>query len=279
MRLAPLTLPAPAAVHPEPSREPRPLGCDEEGDGGSKQNDTDDTHAPKDIAAGACETGGMARSLLGVLLVTIALSAAGCGGGRHKSHEPAQTTVVRVFRLRHGLLHAELARAPGARATPAAAAAALGIEAQTTVQDGTARVEAEKLPPGRVAELVYTLTQFPSVRRVDVAGRSGLDREDVAAFVPVILIESPADGARVPATFRVQGTASVFEATLVVELRRAGATLDHRTVTASEGAPERGSFSTRLRAPSGGPATVVAFAPSAADGSPQHVQTVPLSVG
>jgi hypothetical protein len=54
--------------------------------------------------------------------------------------------------------------------------------------------------------------------------------------------------------------------------------LERQIVTASEGAPGRGSFRTTLHAPSSGAATVVAFAPSAADGSPQHEQTVPVVV-
>jgi len=98
------------------------------------------------------------------------------------------------------------------------------------------------------------------------------------APVPPIVVESPAEHAVVSPTFVVRGTASVFEATLVVELRRGGAVLERQTVTASEGAPGRGSFRTTVHAPSSGAATVVAFSPSAADGSPQHMQTVPVVV-
>jgi hypothetical protein len=116
------------------------------------------------------------------------------------------------------------------------------------------------------------------VQRVDVGGRSGLTRADVVAFVPVILIEQPTAGSSVPPTFTVSGTASVFEATLVVELRRNGAVLSKQTVTASEGAPARGTFSVTVRAPSPGPATVVAYAPSAEDGTPQHEQQVAVTV-
>ncbi|HST18832.1 MAG TPA: Gmad2 immunoglobulin-like domain-containing protein [Gaiellaceae bacterium] len=98
------------------------------------------------------------------------------------------------------------------------------------------------------------------------------------AEITPIVVESPAEHAVVPHTFVVRGTASVFEATLVVELRRGGAVLERQTVTASEGAPGRGSFKATVHAPSSGDATVVAFAPSAADGSPQHEQTVPVVV-
>ena len=168
---------------------------------------------------------------------------------------------------------------PAERSTPAAALGALGLDVPVNVVDGTARVSLGSLAPERVAEVVYTLTRLPSVQRVDIAGRRGLDRADVAAFAPPILIESPADGERVPASFTVAGTASVFEATLVVELQRGDRLVARRIVTASSGAPSRGAFSTTLSAGAPGPATVVAFAPSAADGSPQHVQRVPVTVG
>ena len=167
---------------------------------------------------------------------------------------------------------------PAARSTPAAALGALGLDVPVNVVDGTARVAVDKLAPERIAEVVYTLTRLPTVRRVDVAGRRALRRADVVAYVPPILIESPADGQLVPATFAVSGTASVFEATLVIELRRGVVLVERRTVTATAGAPSRGAFSTTLRARSPGPATVVAFAPNAADGTPQHVQSVPVTV-
>ena len=56
------------------------------------------------------------------------------------------------------------------------------------------------------------------------------------------LIESPGAGATVPATFHVTGTASVFEGTLVIDLVAAGKTVLHQSVTASNGAPDRGTF-------------------------------------
>jgi hypothetical protein len=69
----------------------------------------------------------------------------------------------------------------------------------------------------------------------------------------------------------------VFEATLVVQLLRDGKILAKRNVTASEGAPGRGTFETTLQA-TPGEATVSAFAPSAADGSPQHRVDVAVTV-
>jgi hypothetical protein len=129
----------------------------------------------------------------------------------------------------------------------------------------------------QTAEIVCTLTVFPTVQRVDVAGRTGLTCGDFDAFLPVIFIRSPAAGEQVAPAFAVTGTASVFEATFVVELLQDGRVVEKRTVTASEGAPGRGTFTTTLHG-SAGAATVRAFAPSAADGSPQHQVDVPVTI-
>jgi hypothetical protein len=96
--------------------------------------------------------------------------------------------------------------------------------------------------------------------------------------VPPILVEAPAAGANVPVTFRVSGTASVFEATLVVQLVRDAKVIDKQTVTAAEGAPGRGAFAATFTTTPGN-LTVAAFAPSAEDGSPQHEVDVPVTVG
>jgi hypothetical protein len=183
-----------------------------------------------------------------------------------------------VFQVEGGLLHPEVVRVPHTTAVASAALGALRLAAPVTISDGTARVQLSHATPDQVAEIVYTLTQFPSITQVDVAGRAGLTRDDFAAYLPIIFVESPASGSDVPTTVAVSGTATVFEATLVVELVRGGKILDKQTVTASEGAPARGTFATTLHAPSAGPAVVTAFAPSAEDGTPQHQVDVPVTV-
>ncbi len=190
----------------------------------------------------------------------------------------AQTMPLTVFRVVGGALRAETVTVAETQAVARAALTALGIEAKVTIDAGTAAVDLADASAGEVAEVVYTLTQFPTVQRVNVAGRSGLTRADVGAFVPVILIERPAAGADVPESFTVSGTASVFEATFVVELRRGGVVLSQHTVTASEGAPARGTFTITLHAPSPGALTLAAYAASAVDGTPQHEQDVSVTV-
>jgi Immunoglobulin-like domain of bacterial spore germination len=92
-----------------------------------------------------------------------------------------------------------------------------------------------------------------------------------------IEVDRPAWNATVSSPFHVSGTASVYEATLVVELRRPSGVLARRTVTASEGAPGRGTFDTAFTAPPG-KLVVALFAPSAANGEPQHEVDVPITV-
>ena len=219
-----------------------------------------------------------------VLLAALGAAVAGCGSTTHGAETTTTTQVpphmmsLTVFEVVDGALHARTAHVQQTTAVAGAALGALGLDAPVTIAGGTATVALDSATPEQTAEIVYTLTQFPTVQRVDVGGRTGLTRADVASFVPPILIETPAANAEVPSSIAVSGTASVFEATLVVELRQGGRVVMTHSVTASEGAPGRGTFSTTLLAPNGGAATIAAYAPSAADGTPQHEQDLPVIV-
>ncbi|HEY6963160.1 MAG TPA: Gmad2 immunoglobulin-like domain-containing protein [Gaiellaceae bacterium] len=225
-------------------------------------------------------------------LLLLAAALAGCGGKGAAPPPPAPPTTttthrvpvspppmtLTVFRAGGGRLRAEAVHVPRTRQVAAAALGALGVAGTVRIGGGTATVTTQGAPSdARVAEIVYTLTQFPAVQRVDVAGRTGLTRDDVAAYLPPILVESPPDGGSVPQTFHVSGTASVFEATLVVRLVRGGSELSKQTVTASEGAPGRGTFDAVAHA-SPGPIQVQVYAPSAANGDPQHEVDVRVTV-
>ncbi len=184
-----------------------------------------------------------------------------------------------VFRVAHGKLVAQNAEAPLTTATAGASLKALGIAASVTIAGGTATVDLPGATADQIAEIVYTLTQFPTVQRVDVGGKTGLTRADVdPSYLPQISIESPASGASVSKTIHVTGTAQVFEATFILELQIQGKTMVKQTITATVGAPSRGTFDATITSPSTGPVDLVAFEPSAADGSPLHTVTVPLDV-
>jgi hypothetical protein len=155
-------------------------------------------------------------------------------------------------------------------------------------KDGSAALELPNLSDRADAQVVYTLTRLPRIAGVGYPGiqdpatgkatTGAMTRADYEQFVPPILVESPLPGDQVASPVRVRGTASVFEATLVVELVQQGKVVSKETVTASEGAPARGQFLSVLRGGDAGPATIVAFAPNAAGGPPQHRVDVPIEI-
>ena len=221
-----------------------------------------------------------------LFLGALAFVAAGCGSTSTATTPVTTTTgtipvspkmAVTVFKVESGVLRPTVEHVAQTTAVATAALGALGLAADVSISDGTATVAFDHATQDQAAEIVYTLTQFASVKRVDVGGRAGLTRDDFASYVPPILVESPAAGAEVPATFHVSGTASVFEATLVVQLVRNGKVILKQSVTASEGAPGRGTFDTTVQA-TPGEVTVAAFSPSAADGTPQHEVDVPVTI-
>lgn len=222
-----------------------------------------------------------------LFLGALAGLAVGCGS-TSTATEPVMTTTapvaispkpiaVTVFQVDKGLLRPTVEHVPHTTAVAAAALGALGLGASVTISDGTATVALDQATQDQAAEIVYTLTQFATVKRVDVGGRGGLTRDDFVSYIPPIFVESPAAGAHVPQTFHVSGTASVFEATLVVQLVRDGKVILKQSVTASEGAPGRGTFDATVHA-TPGEVTVAAFSPSAADGTPQHEVDVPVTI-
>jgi germination protein M len=163
-----------------------------------------------------------------------------------------------------------------------------------TVLDGTATVDLSRefesgggsaSMQARVAQVVYTLTQWSFVSRVTfeldgepVEGIGGegvaaheLTRADLTNVLPPIFIDPPLRWASSPLT--VAGSASVFEANVSLRLEADGETLAKGFATAAEGAPGRGAFATMLdfRVEEPTEATLVAFEASANDGSETNV--------
>jgi germination protein M len=219
---------------------------------------------------------------------------------------PARATSVLVYFLRDGRIAAAqreirathaVARAAleALAAGPNAAERAAGYKTSVpreleldrlSVADGTARVDftGEKGCPS-IAQIVYTLTQFPTVQRV--AGNcipapaygAGLTRADLENLTPPILVESPTVGQKVRSPLRITGSANTFEATFVVEVvDRAERTLAEQVVTATSGSGDRGTFaaavSFEVDAPGDG--TLLAYERSAEDGSQLHLVEIPI---
>jgi germination protein M len=129
------------------------------------------------------------------------------------------------------------------------------------------------------AQVVYTLTQFSSVRAVDLGGKA-VGRGDFEDLTPAILVETPAPDETISSPVRIRGTANTFEATFVVKLTVAGRKLFEQPVTATSGSGTRGTFDVSIPfdAGSGGPGALVAFEESAENGQPVNVVQMPVLV-
>lgn len=146
----------------------------------------------------------------------------------------------------------------------------------------------------RVAQVVYTLTQFPSVksvvfemdgRPVTVFGGEGLLLDEPvgrAAFedlLPPIWVDRPAWGASIGNPARVTGSANVFEAQFLISLfDESGRTLFEGPVMATCGTGCHGTFDVTFdydvdHAQWG---TLRAWNRSAADGSPEDIRDYPV---
>ena len=147
----------------------------------------------------------------------------------------------------------------------------------------------------RLAQVVYTLTQFPTVHAVrfhldgtpvNVFSGQGIvldhpvGRADYQDLLPAIVVQEPASGARVASGVVVSGTANVFEANVGVEvLDRSGHELAKTFTTATCGTGCVGKFSVpvHFEVASEQPGTIVVHDDDAAGtGTPPHVVRVPV---
>jgi germination protein M len=147
---------------------------------------------------------------------------------------------------------------------------------------------------GRLAQVVYTLTQFPTVKAV----KFELDGEPVSTFsgegvvldkpvgradytdqLPAIFVDRPAWGGVLGNPARLVGVANVFEATFQVRiLDAAGRALAAGPVTASCGTGCWGTFDVTIQYTVGkaGWGTLQVFEPSAKDGSRTNLTEYPV---
>jgi hypothetical protein len=146
----------------------------------------------------------------------------------------------------------------------------------------------------RLAQVVYTLTQFPTVESVlfEIEGRpvsvfsgEGLVLDGPvgrAAFedvLPSIYVDRPAYGAALGNPARIAGSANVFEATfLVTLLDGAGATIAETQAMATCGTGCRGTFDVTVpyAVTEAGWGTLRVWDGSARDGSPENVREYPV---
>jgi Immunoglobulin-like domain of bacterial spore germination/Sporulation and spore germination len=111
------------------------------------------------------------------------------------------------------------------------------------VEDGVAHLTlSSELSDEALAQLAYTLTQFPDIVSVEIDMKS-YTRADFEDQTPLILVESPLPFEEVSSPLRATGTANTFEATFQYELVDAeGDVVDKNFVTATSGTGTRGIF-------------------------------------
>jgi spore germination protein GerM len=182
---------------------------------------------------------------------------------------PVPRAIARAPAIGGATLHA-LLTGPTANETKAGIGSAIPGDTLLlglTIEDGLATVDlsgefaasgSEAELVGRIAQVVYTLTQFSTVTRVafSLDGRPvpitppgatetqrAVTRADFVDVVPPVFVETPRWGEPVSSPIRLFGTADVFEATFQADLFDAeGNRLFRRTLTATCGTGCRGDF-------------------------------------
>jgi germination protein M len=151
------------------------------------------------------------------------------------------------------------------------------------VSAGLATVKLSKaLDPAATAQVVFTLTHFPSVKRVAVNGAAPQTRKELEDMSPIILVEEPTPDETVTSPFEVRGTSNTFEATLQLQLTEGdGNVLSKQFLTATSGTGTRGTFGGLLpfKAAAGTHLVLHAYEDSAEDGSRIHEVVIPLVAG
>jgi hypothetical protein len=156
----------------------------------------------------------------------------------------------------------------------------------------------------RVAQVVFTVTQFPPIDRVDfqidgtpvtTIGGEGLmvdnvGRADFADVTPLILVESPTPGETVGAPLHVRGMSNTFEATVNYTLTDVNSPTvcsacaegviaeGFTTATAGSGTWGTFEFDIDFDVERAGPVVLSVYEVSAKDGSRVHETTIPLVV-
>jgi hypothetical protein len=154
----------------------------------------------------------------------------------------------------------------------------------TALSGGVATVEAtpplfnDFLPP--IAQVVYTLTQYPTIRSVKFVGdRSTYTRASLEDQLPPIVVESPFIGQTITSPVTISGTADVFEAVVNMRILDAfGRELGRTFTMASCGTGCRGDYSVSVpfTVTTEQPGTVEVYEVSAKDGSAINVGDFPV---
>lgn len=235
-------------------------------------------------AGGGTPSGTVARDAAGVALDVVFLDGGKVATG-HRRVAPTQAVARAAL--------AQLIAGPNATEQAAGFTTVIRPETEITgldIADGLATVT---LSPdfGRgyddvtakqaAAQVVYTLTQFPTVQKVRFGtGGPPLTRDDFRDLTPLVFLESIAPGDAVSSPATVAGESNTFEGTVRIKVLGAdGKVLADTFTTATSGSGTWGTFSAKVPFDRGTntSGTVVVFWDSPKDGSAQDVTEVPVA--
>jgi hypothetical protein len=212
---------------------------------------------------------------------------------------PATTSVggAAVDRLLAGPSAAEYAAAVRSQIPVGTTLLGLSISSGTATANLSSSFESAASPSTmslRIAQMVYTLTQFPTVTSVrfqingqgvtvlgGVPVQSPQTRPMYSGYLSAITVQSPVIGQSVTNPVTVSGTADVFEAVVSVRiLDSAGHEIARTFTTASCGTGCRGDYSVTISypVPRTEPGTIEVFESSAKNGLPINVQQIPVTL-
>jgi hypothetical protein len=250
-------------------------------------------------------TGRLAK-LLRFLPIVAVLALAACGGGGDTETTTTTTPTLRSLRiyfLKDGKVQPVLRQIGSTIAVASAALAeltdgpradesqALGLRTAVpastlfgdlAVKDGVATfTTSAPLERLALAQVVYTLTQFPTVKAVETGGKR-YTRADFETETPQILVESPLPFQAVKSPLKASGTANTFEATFEYDLYDPQARIvKHNFVTATSGNGVRGTFdfSTPFEVEESGLGKLVVYERSAENGQRVNIVQIPIQLG
>ena len=221
--------------------------------------------------------------------------------GVHRTHQPTQlVATAAVNSLLDGPTSDERLTGLASAVPPGTKLIGIAIHNGVATVDLTSEFQSgagSRSMQMRLAQVVYTLTQFPTVQRVrfrldgspvNVFSSEGIvldhpvGRSDYANLLPAIVVEKPSTGDSVTSPVTVSGTANVFEANVTVEVHDAHDRIVGKTfTTASCGTGCAGSFSVPVtyRVANSQQGTIVVHDDDAAGtGKPPHEVRVPVTL-
>jgi spore germination protein GerM len=271
-----------------------------------KEPGASDTTSPRTPESGKRTTGGNETETTSIRLYFMAPG----GGTPARAAGPFLVSVHREIPSTPGIARAsltELVDGPSGADKALIDGVASAVPADTIVldiniDDGLATVDlSREFESGggsfsilaRLAQVVYTVTQFPTVDEVEfrldgepvtVFSGEGIvldgpaSRDDFVDLLPAVFVDSPAAGAEVQGSLRASGMATVFEATFQYRLAAADGTVLAEGFAMTDGGEDWGSFDVTIGFDLGQTqqGTLTVWEYSAKDGTIQAERVTPL---